>query len=235
MVVHLPDAPALGEAKSPGALLERARQGRESISQRMPGGWICLQPVVLPVWPPLAAEPAPEHVPEHVPEPPAAPAPAQEPPSEPEPEPADGPPPVRETPAPAELSPLPAPEEVIPSRRAAAKALLGRLRRIDQRLLLGARDIDRLAGAVEAWLERGASLEAVTVALTAGLPERPRNPAGLVAYRLTHQLPPVAEPIPREFTHARPHPIQTCDTCDKTFRAPRPDDDCPWCVARAAA
>ncbi|MFZ3468268.1 ATP-binding protein [Streptomyces sp. 4.24] len=48
VVVHLPDAPALGASKSPRALLERARQGRESISQRVPGGWICLQPVVLP-------------------------------------------------------------------------------------------------------------------------------------------------------------------------------------------
>lgn len=48
VVVHLPDEPALGASRAPAALLERAQQGRESISQRMPGGWICLQPVVLP-------------------------------------------------------------------------------------------------------------------------------------------------------------------------------------------
>ncbi|MFJ6793165.1 ATP-binding protein [Streptomyces sp. NPDC091268] len=48
VVVHLPGAPALGASRAPAALLERARQGRESISQRIPGGWICLQPVVLP-------------------------------------------------------------------------------------------------------------------------------------------------------------------------------------------
>ncbi|MCJ1676317.1 HAMP domain-containing protein [Streptomyces sp. APSN-46.1] len=48
VVVHLPDAPALGSSRAPAALLERAQQGRESISQGIPGGWICLQPVVLP-------------------------------------------------------------------------------------------------------------------------------------------------------------------------------------------
>ncbi|MER7463368.1 HAMP domain-containing sensor histidine kinase [Streptomyces sp. NPDC097981] len=49
LVVHLPaDAGALGSSKAPAALLERAQQGRESISQEIPGGWICLQPVVLP-------------------------------------------------------------------------------------------------------------------------------------------------------------------------------------------
>ncbi|MFB6613892.1 ATP-binding protein [Streptomyces sp. NPDC056367] len=48
LVVHLPDAPALGSSRAPAALLERAEQGRESISQAVPGGWICLQPVVLP-------------------------------------------------------------------------------------------------------------------------------------------------------------------------------------------
>ncbi|MEV7520453.1 ATP-binding protein [Streptomyces sp. NPDC091371] len=48
VVVHLPAAPAIGSSRAPAALLERAQQGRESISQEIPGGWICLQPVVLP-------------------------------------------------------------------------------------------------------------------------------------------------------------------------------------------
>ncbi len=48
LVVHLPDAPPLGNSQAPKALLERAQQGRESISQQIPSGWICLQPVVLP-------------------------------------------------------------------------------------------------------------------------------------------------------------------------------------------
>lgn len=48
LVVHLPGSGPLGSSKAPGALLERAQRGRESISQAIPGGWICLQPVVLP-------------------------------------------------------------------------------------------------------------------------------------------------------------------------------------------
>ncbi|WP_327260552.1 HAMP domain-containing histidine kinase [Streptomyces sp. NBC_01232] len=47
LVVHLPDAQPLGDSQAPAKLLERAQQGRESISQAIPGGWICLQPVVL--------------------------------------------------------------------------------------------------------------------------------------------------------------------------------------------
>lgn len=48
LVVHLPGSGALGPSKAPAALLERAQRGRESISQEVPDGWICLQPVVLP-------------------------------------------------------------------------------------------------------------------------------------------------------------------------------------------
>ncbi|MFJ6718485.1 ATP-binding protein [Streptomyces sp. NPDC091259] len=48
LVVHLPDSGPPGSSKAPRALLERAQRGREAISQEIPGGWICLQPVVLP-------------------------------------------------------------------------------------------------------------------------------------------------------------------------------------------
>ncbi|MFG2989555.1 ATP-binding protein [Streptomyces sp. NPDC048257] len=48
LVVHLPDAQTLGDSQAPAPLLERAEKGRESISQKIRGGWICLQPVVLP-------------------------------------------------------------------------------------------------------------------------------------------------------------------------------------------
>ncbi|MFJ6778860.1 ATP-binding protein [Streptomyces yangpuensis] len=48
LVVHLPGSGPLGTSKAPAALLERAQEGRESISQEVPDGWICLQPVVLP-------------------------------------------------------------------------------------------------------------------------------------------------------------------------------------------
>ncbi|MGW7102751.1 ATP-binding protein [Streptomyces sp. NPDC054838] len=48
LIVHLPGSGPLGSSRAPRALLDRAQRGRESISQEIPGGWICLQPVVLP-------------------------------------------------------------------------------------------------------------------------------------------------------------------------------------------
>ncbi|MBT2445624.1 helix-turn-helix domain-containing protein [Streptomyces sp. ISL-43] len=181
------------------------------------------------LWYDLDAEPETEPDPETEPE--FGYDPDAEPDAEPDPE---APAPVREPAPPTVMSSLPAPEEVIPSRRAAAKALLGRLRRIDRRLLLGERDIDRLAGGVEAWLERGASPDAVVTALTASLPEPPRNPAGLVAYRLTRQLPPALGPVYRELAYVAPDPFQTCETCELAFRS-RTRGKCRGCAAESAA
>ncbi|MFG2712384.1 ATP-binding protein [Streptomyces goshikiensis] len=49
LAIHLPDSRAIGTSHAPADLLERAKRGRESISQDVPGGgWIYLQPVVLP-------------------------------------------------------------------------------------------------------------------------------------------------------------------------------------------
>ncbi|MCX4539835.1 HAMP domain-containing sensor histidine kinase [Streptomyces sp. NBC_01565] len=49
LVIHLPGSGAIGTSHAPAELLERAERGRESISQDVPdGGWIYLQPVVLP-------------------------------------------------------------------------------------------------------------------------------------------------------------------------------------------
>ncbi|MBT2402487.1 MULTISPECIES: helix-turn-helix domain-containing protein [unclassified Streptomyces] len=134
-------------------------------------------------------------------------------------------PPMPPTPPRAGRAPLPRP--VNPDnhwRRAAAITVLGDLRRLDSRLVLGQQDIDRLAPAVEAWLERGVSPGAVGAALTANLPSPPRNPAGLVAHRLTEQLPPALPATPRAPAYVPPHPFQTCEaeSCGLAFRSPAP-------------
>ncbi|MEV8534018.1 helix-turn-helix domain-containing protein [Streptomyces sp. NPDC051211] len=123
-----------------------------------------------------------------------------------------------------------------PARRRAAEEVLARLRRSDPRLLLGARDVERLAPGVEAWFERGATADAVTAALTANLPPQPRNPAGLIAHRLTAQLPPALAPTPRAAPFVPPDPFQTCDHCDRAFRGPAPGhcNDCRTDEAEAA-
>ncbi|WP_336321283.1 helix-turn-helix domain-containing protein [Streptomyces lavendofoliae] len=141
------------------------------------------------------------------------PPPAPEPESQPEPEPV--PQQVPERPRP----PLPRPQGPDVERHRVATELLAGLRREDARLLLGERDVRRLAPAVAAWLERDAHPDAVRHALTADLPDRLRQPAGLLAHRLTALLPP---PLPTAAPKSTRDPFQTCDTCDRAFRAPEP-------------
>ncbi|AWZ09898.1 hypothetical protein [Streptomyces sp. ICC4] len=100
--------------------------------------------------------------------------------------------------------------------------MLAELRRIDARLLLGERDIRYLAGGVEAWLERGAGVDALVGALTGDLPHPLRNPAGLIAHRLAAQLPPPLVPLPRAPVFVPPDPFHICPTCEKAFRSPAP-------------
>ncbi|MFD5394559.1 helix-turn-helix domain-containing protein [Streptomyces sp. NPDC127097] len=134
------------------------------------------------------------------------------------------PPRARTEPPRARTEPAPPPPE--PRTRAhhpPAAALLANLRRDDPRLLLSVRDIHRLTPPLAAWLERGATPEAVRSALTTGLPDTLRHPAALLAHRLTELLPP---PLPAASPAApardRPSPLQTCDGCERAFRAPAP-------------
>lgn len=189
-----------------------------------------------PVTPP---EPALKHDPEPVPAPEPDPA-SEEPetaPTTPVEAPSEAPvePPA---PAPAPAVALPAPVHPDnPARRQLAVELLPELRRADPRLLLGERDVQRLAGAVEAWLERGATHQAITAALCANLPEHPRNPAGLVAHRLTVQLPPPLAALPHRAPFVAPDPFTSCETCDRAFRSPTRGGHCKDCKeggARAA-
>ncbi|MFG2711080.1 hypothetical protein ACGFX2_11005 [Streptomyces goshikiensis] len=109
-----------------------------------------------------------------------------------------------------------------PARRALATEILAELRLVDPRLLLGDRDIQRLVGGVEVWLERGAHFQAVTAALCANLPDPPRNPAGLIAHRLAVQLPPILAVPRRGPAFVPPDPLQNCPECDRAFRSPSP-------------
>ncbi|MEV8568152.1 helix-turn-helix domain-containing protein [Streptomyces sp. NPDC051322] len=129
---------------------------------------------------------------------------------------------------------LPAPRVPDPDRShpCPAAELLAGLRARDPRLLLSARDIDRLTGAVSAWLERGIDPAAVQHTLTASLPQGPlRHPAGFLAHRLTALLPPPLPLVPAAPAH--PYPLQNCDTCDRAFRAPEPGR-CRDCASYAA-
>ncbi|MFF3013083.1 helix-turn-helix domain-containing protein [Streptomyces sp. NPDC057939] len=210
-------ATALRELEAHGYLkrtVEQLPDGRfvtRTVSYNHPAAMTRPTPVPPPTPEPVAAavpddmtpEPVAAAVPDDLapePEPEAAPEP------EPEPEPA-----VRE-PDPEPPSPL----------RVVAMALLARLRHVDHRLLLGRRDIERLAGAAEVWVERGGSAEAIITVLTADLPDVLTNPAGLIAHRLRAQVPPALEAEFRRPARVPPAPFQNCTRCDRAFRSQEP-------------
>ncbi|GHD31164.1 DNA-binding protein [Streptomyces violarus] len=121
------------------------------------------------------------------------------------------------------LPAVPQPACPAPALLQQATDLLTGLRREDPRLLLSACDTAHLAPGVAAWLEREISPTAVRHALTTDLPpEALRRPAALLAHRLTAQLPPpppFRAPAPPP---TAPHRLQTCEGCDRAFRAPAP-------------
>ncbi|MGW7665505.1 hypothetical protein [Streptomyces sp. NPDC054756] len=106
-----------------------------------------------------------------------------------------------------------------------AVAVLSSLRRIDPRLVLSASEAARLAPAVAAWLAAGVGPRQITEALTARLPEQFRaRPAGVLAFRLRETPLPVPPLPPHAAPPERPAvpPFQTCDGCERAFRAPGP-------------
>jgi hypothetical protein len=135
------------------------------------------------------------------------------------------------------LPAVPHPACPAPALLQQATDLLTGLHREDTRLLLSTRDVAHLAPGVAAWLERDVSATALRHALTTDLPpEALHRPAALLAHRLTAQLPP---PPPFRAPAPAPtarHPLQTCDSCDRAFRAPEPGHcrDCRSSLLEAA-
>ncbi|MEU0738338.1 helix-turn-helix domain-containing protein [Streptomyces sp. NPDC006134] len=225
-----------GEVRIAAALRELEAHGYlERRRERLPSGRIVTHTVSYnqPV-PRTAAPPAPEPEPGGgAPEAPPAPGDVPPPPpapTAPDPAPALEPESASPVPPPAPL-PLPGPDAPDPERLRAATALLARLHHHDHRLLLSERVVERLAPAVAAWLERGASPDAVRHALTANLPREPlRHPAALLAHRLTELLPPRPPEAPAASgAPAAPLPLHTCEGCERAFRTPRPGTYCRDC------
>ena len=131
---------------------------------------------------------------------------------------ADGAAPARE------VKERPAPPCAAPVDDALARPvreLLAGLRSVDERLLLSAPDIDGLVPRVRVWLDRGVSYEQVRRTLAGSLPVGPVTcPAALLAYRLDAWVPPV-DPVPPPPVR-KPLPFQTCDGCERAFRAAGP-------------
>jgi hypothetical protein len=104
--------------------------------------------------------------------------------------------------------------------------VLASLRRVDPRLVLSEKEAARLAPAVAQWLAAGVTPQQITAQLTTGLPDRfLARPAGILAYRLRETPLPAPPPGPYAGSSPRPAvppPFQTCDGCERAFRAHAP-------------
>ncbi|MEW2397538.1 helix-turn-helix domain-containing protein [Streptomyces sp. NPDC046862] len=162
-----------------------------------------------------------------------APAPLTDPDPTPEPDPDPTATPPAPPPSPAPKPSLPEPQTPDLDRHRTATALLTTLHHDDPRLLLSERAVRHLAPAVAAWLERGARIGAVRHTLTADLPEPLRNPAALLAHRLTELLPPPAPatpPLPHGNRQpAAPPPFLNCEGCERAIRTRMPGTYCREC------
>ncbi|MFJ4962880.1 hypothetical protein ACIP6P_10610 [Streptomyces sp. NPDC088729] len=119
---------------------------------------------------------------------------------------------------------LPRPRELTADLHRAAAELLADLRRHVPQLVLSAPDIDLLAPAVAAWLERDVHPDTIRRALSDDLPQPLKHPAKLLRHRIVALLPPplpaTGGPLP---VHRAPAvPFQTCDGCERAFRATGP-------------
>ncbi|MFF5570706.1 hypothetical protein [Streptomyces luteogriseus] len=132
---------------------------------------------------------------------------------------------------PGSPAPAPAPEKpgspvlVLADADPEAIAVLTALRRVDPRLVLSAQEAARLAPAVTEWLAAGVGPREITELLTVRLPDRFRaRPASVLAFRLRETPLPLPPPAPLPPDVARPVvlPFQTCDGCERAFRAEEP-------------
>ncbi|MGW1712428.1 hypothetical protein [Streptomyces sp. NPDC002156] len=105
-----------------------------------------------------------------------------------------------------------------------AVVILASLRIVDRRLVLSRSEVAELAPAVGEWLAQGLRPEETTGALTTGLPAHFRaRPARILAFRL-RETPLPAPPSARPAVTSLPPtlPWQTCDGCERAFRAAGP-------------
>ncbi|MGW0560332.1 hypothetical protein ACWDZ4_06795 [Streptomyces sp. NPDC003016] len=97
------------------------------------------------------------------------------------------------------------------SGRSAAYDVLASLGRTDPRLALSAAECAALEADAAQWLARGASMDHLVRALTAGLPESVHSPGGIVRSRLREKLPP--EPAPEPAKGAARRRVMACTEC----------------------
>lgn len=105
-----------------------------------------------------------------------------------------------------------------------AAVILASLRIVDSRLILSRREVAELAPAVTRWLAAGVRPSQITEALTTRLPNRlTARPARILTFRLSEPPPAAPAPVTGAPDRAASLPWQTCDGCERAFRAAEPD------------
>ncbi|PHQ49289.1 hypothetical protein BLA24_24840 [Streptomyces cinnamoneus] len=113
--------------------------------------------------------------------------------------------------------------------------LLAALVRTDRRLRLGGGDVRQLAPLAGEWLLRGVTPHDLHEALTSGLPDRLRSPAGILRDRLTRKMPepPAHGPAPEGVP--RPRPLRACaGRCGRVIRPLGDETHCRDCRTQGA-
>lgn len=225
----LTEAAVEGEVRVAAALRELEAAGYlERRRVRLPGGRLVTRTVSCNV---ARTTEGDGEDPEPDPDPDRAPVPVPEPERERVPVPAREVPPQAAAPRSPASPTARAKQTADPVPDDRATRLLRALSRVDPRLVLSSRDVVRLAPGVRQWFARGMGDEEVTGVLTDCLPVPMTHPAGVLAYRLTHCLPPAPLlPPPGPRPHAPRWGIQihdvpvfmSCDDCDRPFRSSAP-------------
>lgn len=124
-------------------------------------------------------------------------------------------------PVPRPLPDLPEPRVLAEHTAQAAEALV-ELRRSTPRLTLSEYDVASLAPYAARWFARGVDERRFVYAMSAGLPDRVGDPAGILKWRLVHKLPPI---------DGRRPPVHTGPTDDLPRALPLPIFRVTYCPA----
>jgi hypothetical protein len=120
-------------------------------------------------------------------------------------------------------------EDLLATRKAeAGEALVARVGRVEPRLMVGMREMPKVAPLVGEWLSRGATETQIRAVLTSGLPDEIRSAAGLMANRLTRHMPPIRYDV------ITPKPAFSAE-CVECARPVRVAGVCSLCVPGSAA
>ncbi|MFD6436490.1 hypothetical protein [Streptomyces venezuelae] len=111
--------------------------------------------------------------------------------------------------------PEPQPTEPRDAEPSAAHRTLAQLRTADRRMALSEGECRQLEPRAAEWLERGATPQDITRALTDALPPTVTNPGGLARTRLENKMPPKRQAAPAKARGRVTRAVMICPFCEE--------------------